>query len=129
MATSPASEPYAADGADARGVAAGVEADPPDPEQEHAERAEDERVAGDGVRLAVRVVLADARAEGDRAGEGDPAADGVHDGRSGEVVEAEPLEPAGGALAREAAPHPVAAYGVDDRRDEDRVTTAETRIE
>ena len=67
------------------------------------------------------MVLADARAEGDRAGEGDPAADGVHDGGAGEVVEAEPLEPARGALAREAAPHPVAAHGVDDRGDEDRV--------
>ena len=78
-------------------------------------------MARDRVCGAVVAVLADARAEGDRAGEGDPAADGVHDGRSGEVVEAEPLEPACGALAREAAPHPVAAHGVDDGGDEDRV--------
>ena len=51
-----------------------------------------------------------------------PAADGMDDGRSGEVDEAELLEPAArAALAqnRRIAPRPVTEDGVDDRRDED----------
>ena len=50
-------------------------------------------MAGDRIGLAVVAVLADARTEHHRAGEGDPAADGMDDGGSGEVVEAERLKP------------------------------------
>ena len=111
----------AADGANAGGVAAWVEAEPADPEEEHAERSEDERVAGNRIRLAVGTVLSDTRAERDCASERDPSADGVDDRRAREVVEAEGLDPALRRLARERAPHPVAAYRVDDSRHDHRV--------
>ena len=111
----------AADRADAGGVARGVEAEPADPEEEDAERAEDEAVARDRVRLAVMTVLADARAEHHRAREGQPAADRVDDRRTGEVVEAQGLDPTDGFRTVQTAPHPVARHRVDERGDERRV--------
>ena len=67
-------------------------------------------------------LAAEAWAEGDGAGEGDHAADGVHDGRAGEVTEDdavghEAVEPAHG-VAEPAArtPDPVAEDRVDEAR-------------
>ena len=63
----------------------GVEAEPPEQEDEAAELCHRDVVTGDGSRLAVRAVLADARSEHDCTGEGGDATHGVHDARAGEV--------------------------------------------
>ena len=111
----------ASDRADARRVAAGVEPEPANPQEEHAKRAKDEAVARNRVRLAVVAVLADAGPQRNRAREGDPAAYGVDDRGAGEVVEAKLLKPALRRRASKAAPHPVSAHGIDEARDDDRV--------
>ena len=95
-------------GGKAQGRAA-VEAEPAEPEDEYAQRTGGQVVAGDGVGLAVLVVLADAGTQQGRAQHGDDSADVVDGCRTGKVVEAHALEPA-------AAPHPVAADGVDHQR-------------
>ena len=64
--------------------------------------------AGIGCDLAVRRVLAEARPEHQDAGQRRPAADAVHDGRSGEIPEAGRRQPA-------AAPDPVAGDRIDER--------------
>ncbi len=68
---------------------------------------------GIGCDLPAGAVLPEARPEHDDAGERRPAADAVHDGRSGEVPEAGRREPA-------AAPDPVAGDRIDERDEEER---------
>ena len=89
---------------------AAVEAEPAEPEDEHAQRTGCQVVAGDGVGLAVFVVLADAGAKHCGAQQGDDAAHIVNGCGAGKIMEAHALQPA-------AAPHPMAADGVDHQRD------------
>ena len=89
---------------------AAVEAEPAEPEDEHAQRAKGQGVARNRARLAVLAVLADARAEDRRADERRNAADHVHGGGAGKVMEAHLRQPA-------AAPDPVAGDRIDDRGD------------
>lgn len=84
-----------------------VETEPAEPEQEDADGHERHVVAHDGHHLAVDV-LADARSEQDHAGERGPAADAVHEGGAGEIVEVQGVQPA-------AAPAPRADDRVHDR--------------
>ncbi len=90
---------------------AAIEAEPADPEQEHAERRHRHVVRLDA--LAVRPEAADAGTEHEDRGERDPAADGMDDGRAREVDETAALEPAGRLAAQHAAPGPVAEDGID----------------
>ena len=89
-----------------------VEAEPPEPEDQHAERHERHVVARDRVRLTVRPELADARPEEQRAGEPGERALVVHDRRAGEVLHPSGEEPA------VRAPDPVRDEGVDEREDD-----------
>ncbi len=68
-------------------LGARVEAEPAEPQDEHAHDHEGDVVARDGSRLAVLVVLADARTEEVGAHERRPTTGAVHDGGSGEVGE------------------------------------------
>ena len=68
--------------------AAGVEAVPAEPEDQAADRAQDDVVRRHRATAVALEDAAETRTEGDRAGQRDRAADGVHDGRAGEVVEA-----------------------------------------
>ena len=68
--------------------AARIEPEPAEPEDQRAERRRRHVVAGDRPGLAVGGVLADARPKHDDARQRRPAADAVHDGRTGEVEEA-----------------------------------------
>ena len=70
-------------------------------------------VAGNRRDLAVRPELAEARAEHEDAGQRRPAADAVHDGRSGEIPETGGRQPA-------AAPDPVAGDRVDECHEQER---------
>ena len=89
-----------------------VEAEPAEPEDEHAEADERHRVPGDRPRLAVGAVLAPARAEQQQRREAAGGADQVDHGRAGEVLHADVhLEPA-------AAEDPVAQHRVDQRRED-----------
>ena len=74
---------------------------------------------GIGLHFAVLAVFADARAQYHGAGQGHPAADGVDDGRAGEVDEAQFFQPAAALI--QAAPGPAAENGVDERADKDAV--------
>ena len=96
-------------GGEAQGRAA-VEAEPAEPEDEHAQSTGGQVVAGNGVGLAVLVVLADAGPQQGSAQHGDDTADVVDGCGTGKVMETHALQPA-------AAPHPVAADGVDHQRD------------
>ena len=91
---------------------AGVEAEPPEPEDDHAERDERHVVAGDRVRLAVGAELPDARPEQQRTGERGERALVVHDRRAGEVLHAAREEPA------VRVPDPVRDDRVDEREDD-----------
>ena len=73
-----------------------VEAEPAEPEDDHAERRVGHVVTGNRVRLAVGVELADPRAEQQRPGERREGALVVDDGRSGEVLHALREQPAVG---------------------------------
>ena len=95
-----------------RGRGGAVEAVPAEPEDEYAERAEGDGVAGYGVDLRdpaflVGNVFAYARAEDGRADERRYAADHMDRAGAGVVMEAELTEPA-------AAPDPVGLDGIDD---------------
>ena len=95
---------------------AAVEAEPAEPQDQHAEADERHRVARDRPRLAVGAVLAAARAEQQQARERARGADQVDDRRAGEVLHA------AADLAQEAAAEdPVRAERVDDRREHDGV--------
>src|SRR6185312_12563302 len=90
-----------------------VEAEPAEPQDQHAEHRQRHRVARDRVRLALRVELAYASAEHERAGEGCRGAAEVHDRRAREVLHA--------ALGEEAAaPDPVPDERVDEGGEDDR---------
>ena len=86
-----------------------VEAEPAEPQDEHAQRGEGQVVAQDGPGLAVLAVLADAGPKDLGADQRADAADHVHGSGTGEVVEAQLSQPA-------AAPDPVAGDGVDEQR-------------
>ena len=86
---------------------AGVEPEPAQPEDKQADNRQRHAVAGDGLRLAVLAVLADAGPEDDRARQCRPAAEGMDGGIAGEVHEPEVGKPA-------AAPDPVADHRVDE---------------
>ena len=90
----------------------GVEPVPAEPEDEHTKGSEQQRVAGDGKGVALRVVLADPGAEHQHAREGGKATSHVDDTRPGEVGEAEVAQPP------VAAPHPVGDDRVDEAGDE-----------
>ena len=107
-------------GGQAQGRAA-VEAEPAEPQDEHAQGTGCQVVAGDGVGLAVLVVLADAGAQHPGTQQGDDAAHVVHGCGTGKVMEAHALQPA-------AAPHPVAADGVDHQRDRSRVNAVSLEV-
>ena len=74
--------------------AAGVESEPAKPEEEDTQGAEGQTVTGDGVGGFVRIEFANAGSEDRRADEGQPAADGMDDGGTGKVMEAERSQPA-----------------------------------
>ena len=102
---------------------AGVESEPSEPQDEHAERCQREVVAGYGAALAVGRILADAGAECHGADQCQHASHAMHDGRTGKVVEhvAEGghHEAVGRVIAEPtAAPCPVALDGVDEERDD-----------
>src|SRR5581483_10145080 len=107
--------------------AAGVEAVPAEPEEEPADRRDGQIVRQHGAAAVALEPPAEARAERDRAREGDEAADRVHDGRAREVVEARPEpgeEVAVASHRREEsvrAPRPVADDRVDEAGDADAV--------
>ena len=75
MATRPASAPFLGHAA----AGSAVEAVPAKPEDEHAQGAEGDAVAGDHVGLAVLIELADAGADQDGADKGHLATDHVND--------------------------------------------------
>ena len=91
-------------GGQAQGRAA-VETEPAEPQDEDAQRTGSQVVAGDGVGVAVLVVLADTGAKHRSAQQSDDAADVMNGCGTGKVMETHALQPA-------AAPHPVAADGV-----------------
>ncbi len=88
---------------------AGVEPEPPEPEDDRPEHGVRDVVAGNRVRAAVGPELADARPEQQRAGEGRESALVVHDRRAGEVLHALGEQPA------VRAPDPVGRDRVDER--------------
>ena len=97
--------------------AARVEAVPAEPQDQAADRAEDDVVRQHRAAAVALEDAAEARTEGDGAGQRDRAADGVHDGRAGEVVERH-------AIDRQPAvrtPGPVADDRVDEAGDADAV--------
>ena len=71
-----------------RQLRTGVEPEPAEPQDEHAQHHEGDVVPGHGPGVAVLVVLADAGPEEDGPHQGGPAAGAVHDGGTGEVAEA-----------------------------------------
>ena len=90
---------------------AGVEPEPAEPQDDHAERGERHVVARDRLRLPVDE-LADARPEEQRSGEPRERALVVDDRRAGEVLHALREQPA------VRAPDPVRHEGVDEREDD-----------
>ena len=102
----------AADRAEGR---AGVEPEPAEPEDQHAEADQRHRVPRDRPRFAVCSVLADPRAEQQQRREGAGRADQVDHRRAGEVLHPDVhLQPA-------AAEDPVAEDRVEHRAEDDRV--------
>ena len=87
-----------------------VEAEPAEPEDEHAQRREGQVVTQNGLGLAIGVILADPGAQHGRADQGAHAADHVNRRGAGEIMEAKLAQPA-------AAPDPVAGDGVDKQGD------------
>ena len=85
-----------------------VEAEPAEPENEHAQRGESQVVAQNRLGLSVSAVLADPGAKHLGADQGAYAAHHVDAGGTGKIVEAQLTEPA-------AAPDPVAGDGVDQQ--------------
>ena len=96
-----------------RELRAAVEAEPAEPKDERPERGERQIGAGHRMDGAVRRIFAFPRAEHDRAGEGRPAADRMHDRRTGEVAEAHFRQPA-------AAPSPGRRDRIDEAGQRDR---------
>ena len=93
-----------------------VEAEPAEPQDEHAETEERHVVPGDRPRLAVRAVLAATRAEQQQRRQRARRAREVDHRRAGEVLHAV------ADLSKEAAAEdPVRDQRVDDRREDDRV--------
>ena len=90
-----------------------IEAEPAEPQDQHAEDGQRHGVARDRVGLPLRIELADARSQQERARERRARAAEVHHGRAGEVLHAEVGEEA-------AAPDPVADERVDQGREHDR---------
>ena len=78
-------------------------------------------MAGNGVRLAVLVVLADAGTQHPCAQQSDDTAHIVDCCRACKIMEAHALQPA-------AAPHPVAADGVDHQRDRSRINAVSLEV-
>ena len=100
-----------------------VEAEPAEPQDQHAEAEQRHVVARDRPRLAVGAVLAAARAEQQQRGERAGGADQVDHRRAGEVLHAELRgEPA-------AAEDPVGADRVDERREDDRVDDVDAELD
>ena len=99
---------------------AGVEAVPAEPQDDAADGGDGQVVRRRRAAAVALELAAEARSEGDGAGEGDDAADGVHDGRAGEVTEDgavgdDAVEPAHGVAEPAArAPDPVAEDRVDE---------------
>ena len=89
----------------------GVEAEPAEPEDDHAERRERHVVPGDRVRLPVFSVFSDAGSEEQSAGETSERSLIVDDGRAGEVLHAPREQP----TVR--APDPVRHERVDEREE------------
>ena len=107
-------------GGDLRAVArqrncrAAVKAEPAEPQDEAAQRAERQRVARNRARLTVLGVFADAGPQDRRADQRAQAADKMHCRRTREIVETHFAQPA-------AALDPMAGYRVDDRRNHHRI--------
>ena len=92
-------------------LAAGVESEPSEPEDEYAECREGKVVSGDGPALAVLAVFAATRSERQRSDQCQHSADTMHDGAAREIVEAKAGEPS-------ASPGPMPLDRVDDKGDE-----------
>jgi hypothetical protein len=92
--------------------AAGIKAEPAEPQDQAADGGGRHVVAGNGVDLAILAILSDAWPKHDDAGQGRPAADRVHLRAAGEIDEATVCQPA-------ATPDPVADDGINaDRHDQ-----------
>ena len=91
---------------------AGVESEPPEPENQGSKNHEGNVVSHDGIGFSVLGVLSDTGPKEDGTGQGRRRALKVNDGRSGKVLHAESRQPA-------AAPDPVPDDGVDRRREDD----------
>ena len=110
----------AVEGAERR---ARVEAEPAQPQDQHAEPEERHVVAGDGPRLAVSAVLAATRAEQQQRGERAGGADQVDRRRAGEVLHADvDLQPA-------TAEHPARGDRVDERAEDDGVDDVDAELD
>ena len=92
---------------------AGVEALPADPKDQDTQHRQRHVVAGDGLRVALVVVLAEPGAEDKRTCERRHGAGEVNHRRTGEVLLAEAAQPA-------AAPDPVRHHRVDETHEDDR---------
>lgn len=84
-----------------------VEPEPPQPEDEAADRGQAQIVAGDGVDRAVLAILAEPRPQDDRPRQRGPPADRVDDGRAREVPHPQLRQPP-------AAPDPMAGHRIDE---------------
>ena len=89
---------------------AAVEAEPAEPQDEHAQSAQGQVVADDGAGVAVLVILADAGTQEGGADGGAHTAHHMDRGGTGEIMEAQLAQPA-------AAPDPVAGDGIDESGD------------
>ncbi len=94
-----------------------VKAEPPEPQDKHPQRRQGKAVPRNAARRAVVRVLAHAGSHDQRPGQRRPAANAVHDCRSGKVDEAERLQPA--ASVEQAAPRPRSKHRIDEPRDGD----------
>ena len=96
----------------------GVETEPAEPKDEHSESSDEQVMAGNGVALAVFVVLAETRTETESTYKREHTAYGVYYRRTGEVVERSAEcrhhKTSGIAVAKPAAaPRPVAAHRIN----------------
>ena len=76
----------------AESVLPGLKSVPAEPQEQSAGCGDRQIVRQHRAAAVALELAAESRTENDRAGQRDEAADGVHDGRSGEVVEAHPSE-------------------------------------
>ena len=104
----------------------GVETEPAEPKDKDTQASNGQVMTGDGARFPVFAIFAYAGAYDGRAYQGDPSADRMHDGRSGEVVESRSEgihHKATGFTVHQptAAPCPVTADRIDQYADQHRI--------